>query len=193
MANIFSGIPGLQHLMAYWYHFAIKFEALFILTLIDAGTRVGRYILQEFGGKFYAPLKKTNWWPGIIGTSAAIAVAWGYLVYTGNVSTIWPFFGMANQLIGALALSIGTTVLFRMGKAKYSWCTIIPMIFLAVTTLSAGYLNITTNYYPKGNWLLCICSAFMMLLVVVVIADAARQWYKMLKETPTSTPTPVEA
>lgn len=182
MANIFASIPGMKSLMSYWYHFAIMFEALFILTLIDAGTRVGRYILQEFAGKFYAPLKQTNWMPGILATSAAIAFAWGYLVYTGSIATIWPLLGVANQLIGALALAIGTTVLIRMGRARYTWCTLVPMVFLVVTTLSAGYLNITTNYMPKGNLLLSVCTGIMMGLVILVIVDAARQWRTMRSE-----------
>lgn len=180
MASIFSNIPGMNHLLSFWYHFAIMFEALFILTTIDAGTRVGRYIIQELGGMVYKPLKNVNWTPGVVFSSALMSFAWGYLLYGGSISTIWPLFGVANQLLASLALAVGTTVLFRMGKGKYAWTTIVPMCFLAITVLAAGYLNITTNYLPKSNYLLAGASAFMMILVVFVIADAVRVWMKII-------------
>lgn len=179
MAHIFSKIPGMQGLLSFWYHFAIMFEALFILTTIDAGTRVGRYLLQELGGMVYKPLKNVHWTPGIVLASGAISFAWGYLVYGGSISTIWPLFGVANQLLASMTLAVGTTVLFRMGKARYTWTTIIPMSFLAVTTVAAGYLNITTNYLPKSNYLLAGASAIMIVLVIFVITDAARTWVKI--------------
>ncbi|MCX7780743.1 MAG: carbon starvation protein A [Negativicutes bacterium] len=187
MASIFANIPGMNHLLSFWYHFAIMFEALFILTTIDAGTRVGRYIIQELGGMVYKPLKNVHWTPGVIFASALMSFAWGYLLYGGSISTIWPMFGVANQLLASMSLAIGTTVLFRMGKGRYAWTTIIPMLFLAVTVLAAGYLNITTNYLPKGNFLLAGASGFMMILVVFVIADSVRVWLKILgsKETKT--------
>lgn len=180
MASIFASIPGLKYLMGYWYHFVIMFEALFILTTIDAGTRVGRYILQEMGGAVYKPLKNHNWWPGIIGCSVLISLAWGYLVYGGSISTIWPLFGVANQLLGTMALAIGTTMIIRMGKAKYAWTTLVPMCFLAVTVITAGYLNIFTNYLPKGKILMASLSAIMIVLVVAVIFDSIRTWIKLL-------------
>jgi carbon starvation protein len=179
MAHIFSKIPGLEGLMSFWYHFCIMFEALFILTTIDAGTRVGRYLLQELGGMAYKPLKNVHWTPGIVVTSAAMSFAWGYLVYGGSISTIWPLFGVANQLLASMALAIGTTVLFRMGKGRYTWTTIIPLSFMSVTTVAAGYLNITTNYLPQGNYLLAGVSAVMIVLVVFVISDAIRVWLKI--------------
>jgi carbon starvation protein len=182
MAYIFSRIPGMESLMSFWYHFCIMFEALFILTIIDAGTRVGRYLLQEVGGVFYKPLKDPNWLPGIILTSAMICGAWGYLVLQGSISTIWPLFGVSNQLLGTMALAVGTTMLFRMGKGRYAWTTIIPMSFLAVTTFAAGYLNITTNYLPKNNYTLAIISGIMMVLVVIVITDSVRRWIQLSKE-----------
>jgi carbon starvation protein len=155
------------------------FEALFILTTIDAGTRVGRYLLQELGGMVYKPLKDVHWTPGLVFTSALMSFAWGYLLYGGSISTIWPLFGVANQLLGSMALAIGTTVLFRMGKGRYTWTTILPMCFLAVTTVAAGYLNITTIYLPKDNYLLAGASGIMIVLVVFVIADAVRTWLKI--------------
>ncbi|WP_333595343.1 carbon starvation protein A, partial [Anaerospora hongkongensis] len=182
MAHIFSKIPGMSSLMSFWYHFAIMFEALFILTTIDAGTRVGRYLVQELGGMVYAPLKNVHWTPGIIFASAAVSLAWGYLLYGGSISTIWPLFGVANQLLASMALAIGTTVLYRMGKGKYAWTTIVPMSFLAVTTVAAGYMNITTNYLPKNNYLLAGASAVMIVLVIFVIGDAIRTWLAIRAE-----------
>lgn len=182
MAHIFAQIPGMSGLMSFWYHFAIMFEALFILTTIDAGTRVGRYLVQELGGMMYAPLKNVHWTPGIIFASAAVSLAWGYLLYGGSISTIWPLFGVANQLLASMALAIGTTVLYRMGKGRYAWTTITPMCFLAVTTVAAGYMNITTNYLPKNNYLLAGASAIMIVLVVFVISDAVRTWIAIRAE-----------
>ncbi|RKO66547.1 carbon starvation CstA family protein [Desulfofundulus salinus] len=182
MADIFSKIGGLRHLMGYWYHFAIMFEALFILTLIDAGTRVGRYLMQEIGGAVYKPLKDHNWWPGIILTSGIFTLAWGYLLYGGSISTIWPLFGVNNQLLGSMALAIGTTMLIRMGKARYAWTTFIPMVFLTVTTITAGYQNIVINYLPKHNYLLAAISAIMLIMVILIIADSVRTWVKLLSQ-----------
>lgn len=176
MAHIFARIPWLSHLMSYLYHFMIVFEALFVLSTIDAGTRVGRYILQEAGGLVWKPLKNTNWWPGIILTSGLMSFAWGYLLYGGSVTTIWPIFGTANQLLGSMALAIGTTLLIHMGKTRYVWVTGVPMVFVMVTTVAAGYLNIVNNYLPKGNYLLAVLSAIIVLLVVAVVVSAIRVW-----------------
>lgn len=151
MAYIFSSIPGMKHLMSYWYHFAIMFEALFILTTIDAGTRIGRFILQETLGKVYKPFQRTNWLPGNLITSGLIVLAWGYFIYTGTVATIWPMFGTANQLLATIALAIGTSFIINRGRAKYAWVTILPMIFVGVTTLTAAYLNIKNIYLPQTN------------------------------------------
>ncbi|AKX97417.1 carbon starvation protein A [Moorella thermoacetica] len=185
MAHIFSSIGGLRHLMGYWYHFAIMFEALFILTLIDAGTRVGRYLLQEIGGVIYKPLKDTNWWPGIILTSGIFTLAWGYLLYGGTISTIWPLFGVNNQLLGSMALAIGTTMLIRMGKVRYAWTTFIPMVFLTVTTITAGYQNIFINYLPAHNYLLAVISIIMLLMVIAIIIDSVRVWFQLLSGSKT--------
>lgn len=180
MAQIFSSIGGLKHLMSYWYHFAIMFEALFILTLIDAGTRVGRYLMQEIGGVVYKPLKDHNWWPGILLTSGIFTLAWGYLLYSGTISTIWSLFGVNNQLLSSMALAVGTTMLIRMGKVRYAWTTFIPMVFLAVTTITAGYQNIVINYLPKQNYLLAAISAIMLVMVIIIIVDSARVWIKLI-------------
>jgi carbon starvation protein len=149
MAHIFSSIPFMKGMMAYWYHFAIMFEAVFILTAVDAGTRVGRYLLQELFGKVYVRFTDNKWMPGVIITSLLFTGAWGYLVYTGDIGTIWPLFGMSNQLLATCALIVGTTMLIRLGRAKYAWVTAAPAFFMIPVTMSAGYLNITQNYLPK--------------------------------------------
>ena len=150
MAQIFSSIPGLNGLMSYWYHFAIMFEALFILTTIDAGTRIGRFVLQEMLGKMYAPFGRANWLPGNIIASLLMVVAWGYFIYTGSVSTIWPMFGTANQLLASIALAVGTSYIINRGKIKYALITIVPFIFIGFTTLYAGFANIITIYFPQA-------------------------------------------
>ena len=139
MASVFCALPGMKHLMAYWYNFALMFEALFILTTVDAGTRVARFILQEMGGKIYRPLARHGWLPGSLFSSLAVVGAWGSLIFSGSISTIWPMFGVANQLLAALALAIGTTVLLQMGKARYTAITLVPMTFMFVITFTAAY------------------------------------------------------
>jgi carbon starvation protein len=118
MAQIFSALPGMRGLLSYWYHFAIMFEALFILTTIDSGTRVGRFILQEALGRIYKPFARPDWLPGASLSTAALVFAWGYFIYTGNISTIWPMFGVANQLLGCVALAVATTILINSAKTK---------------------------------------------------------------------------
>ena len=179
MTSIFSKIPYINYLASYWYHFAIMFEALFILTTIDAGTRVGRYILQELGGRIYKPLGNIHWWPGVIFTGGLISFAWGYLVYGGTVSTIWPLFGTANQLLASMALAIGTTFLLRRGKKKYIWVTLVPLIFISITTVWAGIENITGNYIPKGNYMLASISVAIIIMVVAMLIDCVFKWRKM--------------
>ena len=190
MASIFAGLPGMAGLMAYWYQFALLFEALFILTTIDAGTRVARYLVQEMGGKMYAPLRQINWWPGVIGTSGFVVVAWGYLIATGTVATIWPMFGAANQLLGTLALCIGTTILIKMGKARYIWVTVPPMIFVGVITLTGAYELFFLFLDKAGQvaeaskaltlYLDAVLVAIVALLAVIVLVDSMRQWYGYL-------------
>ena len=150
MAMIFSALPGMQGLLAYWYHFAIMFEALFILTTIDSGTRVGRFLLQEALGKIYAPFARPDWLPGAFAATGLLVGAWGYFIYTGQIDTIWPMFGVANQLLGCVALAVATTVLIAQGKTRYTWVTVAPLIFLATNTLYGGFLNIRDNYWPKA-------------------------------------------
>jgi carbon starvation protein len=181
MAYIFSAVPFMKGMMAYWYHFAIMFEAVFILTAVDAGTRVGRYLLQEMLGKVVPRLGDFTWKPGIAITSFLFTASWGYLVYTGDITTIWPLFGMSNQLLATSGLIIGTTMLIRLGKARYAWVTAIPGIFMIPVTMAAGYLNITQNYLPKGLTLLAVLSVVLMVLMAIVFISAFVKWYQLLR------------
>jgi carbon starvation protein len=185
MAQIFAGIPGMKNLMGYWYHFAIMFEALFILTTIDSGTRVARYISQDILGKVFKPLGNPKWMPGIIITSLLVVVAWGYLVYNGEIATIWPMFGVANQLLATTALAIGTTIILKNNKNKLSaLVTFIPLLFMLATTVTAGLQNIFFNYLPQktfnGN-LNATLSAVMLALVTIIIVDSSIKWWLYLK------------
>ena len=191
MAQIFSSIPGLRGLMAYWYHFAIMFEALFILTTIDAGTRIGRFVLQEALGKVYKPFAETKWMPGTILTSGVIVFAWAYFIYTGSISTIWPMFGAANQLLATIALGIGTTYIINRGRAKYAWVTLVPMLFVGTTTLTAGWMNMTNIYSPMTSkpgmelpgYLNLILTGVIMASAVIIIIDAVPKWYSTVRGT----------
>jgi carbon starvation protein len=189
MAQIFSSIPGLTKLMSYWYHFAIMFEALFILTTIDAGTRIGRFVLQEMLGKIYKPFGRTNWLPGNLLASFVIVFAWGYFIYTGSVSSIWPMFGTANQLLAAIALTVGTSFIINRGKARYAWVTIAPLIFVTITTIAAGIMNITNIFIPMmlstKSHLQGSINIFLTVIiigcVVVVICDAVPKWVAVIR------------
>ncbi|EAX47482.1 carbon starvation protein CstA [Thermosinus carboxydivorans Nor1] len=180
MAYIFSSIPGLKGIMAYWYQFAIMFEALFILTTIDAGTRVARYIVQDILGRVYEPFRKVNWWPGVLITSFLVSFGWGYLLYGGSVSTIWPIFGVSNQLLATLALAIGTTIILKHHKRwDYAMITLIPTIVLFVTTVTAGVQSVITNYWPNGMILNTVLMVLMIIAVIVIIVDSAYRWTKI--------------
>jgi carbon starvation protein len=184
IAKIFDGIPGLRGLMKYWYHFAIMFEALFILTTIDTGTRVARFLVGEFGGRFYKRLEEPNWLPGSILTSAVVVTAWAAFIWTGSISTIWPMFGIANQLLAAVALCVATTVIINMGKARYAWVTIVPLTFVATTTLVAGYQSIRDIFWPQAQnpltstqgYINTSLTALIMTAAVIVLADSIRKW-----------------
>jgi len=186
MAYIFSSIPGMKHLMSYWYHFAIMFEALFILTTIDAGTRIGRFVLQETFGKVYKPFRRTNWLPGNLIASGLIVFAWAYFIYTGTVATIWPMFGTANQLLATVALAIGTSFIINRGRARYAWVTIVPMVFVGVTTLTAAYLNIKNIYIPQCSVpetrvpgiINLALTLSIIISVIVILSNAVPQWIR---------------
>jgi carbon starvation protein len=181
MAHVFSSIPYMEHLMSYWYHFVIMFEAVFVLTAVDAGTRVGRFFLQELAGKAWKKFDDKNWLPGIALTSAVFTASWGYLVYTGNISSIWPLFGMSNQLLAACALIVVTTMLIRMGKARYVWSTAIPGLFMAAVTFWAGYLQIANVYLPRKEYLLAGCALIVIVLMFIVFVGAISRWIELLR------------
>ena len=183
MAYIFSSVPFMKGMMAYWYHFAIMFEAVFILTAVDAGTRVGRFFLQEMIGKVIPKFGDKNWWPGIVVTSFLFTGAWGYLVYTGDISSIWPLFGISNQLLASVTLLIGTTMLLRMNKTKYAWITAAPGIFMTFITFWAGIWLIMYQYIPTQKYLLASLSVLVMVMMGFVIIGTLRRWSVLLKET----------
>jgi len=184
IAKIFDGIPGLSGLMKYWYHFAIMFEALFILTTIDTGTRVARFLLGEFGGRLFRKLEEPNWLPGSIVTSAVVVAAWSGFILTGSISTIWPMFGIANQLLAAVALCVATTVIINLGKARYAWVTLVPLSFVGTTTLVAGYQSIRDIFWPQAQdpltstqgYINTSLTALIMTAAVIVLADSIRKW-----------------
>ena len=192
MAQIFRALPGMDRLMGYWYHYAIMFEALFILTTVDTGTRVARYVLQELMGKVYTPFGNSAWLPGNLVTSFFVVLGWGYLIYTGNISTIWPLFGTGNQLLATIALSVTTTFLINMGKQKYAWITAVPMCFVGVTTLTAGVLSIKNIFWPLTSkpgqvftgYLDSILMTIFIVGVVLVVFDAIRRWIMTLNGAP---------
>jgi carbon starvation protein len=184
IAKIFNGIPGLGGLMKYWYHFAIMFEALFILTTIDTGTRVARFLVGEFGGRFYKKLEEPNWLPGSVVTSALVVAAWAAFIWSGSIRTIWPMFGIANQLLAAVALCVATTIIMNSGKAKYAWVTLVPLAFVSTTTLVAGFKSITDIFWPltqnqetsTQGFINTGLTAIIMLAAAVIMVDSIRRW-----------------
>ena len=183
MAQIFRGIPGMARLTSYWFHFAILFEAMFILTTIDAGTRVARYVMQELMGKVHKPLASARSVPANLGASAFIVMAWGYLVWGGSISTIWPLFGTANQLMAAIALTTMTTWLVNHRRAAYAWITALPAVFVLVTTVSAAVLSTITIYWPMAHragtetqgWVeVMLMSTFVLGSLIIIVSTGMR-------------------
>lgn len=214
MAQIFSGVFG-QHLMALWYHFAIMFEALFILTTVDTGTRVGRFMLQELGAHVWKPFGRTSWYPSIILASAGVVAGWGYFLVQGvldplgGINSLWPLFGISNQLLAAVALCVGTTLLIKSGKARYAWTTILPLVWLLTVTLTAGWQKIfaadprlgflshatlISEQIARGvmdprqgarivfnDRLDAVVAAVFMVITVVLVAASVREWGLVLR------------
>ena len=218
IAHIFSGTLGGKRLMALWYHFAIMFEALFILTILDAGSRVGRFMFQDLLGHFWKPLGRTSWYPGVLVTGAMIVAAWGYFLYQGvmdplgGINSLWPLFGIANQLLACVALCVGTSILIKMNKTRYAWVTLMPMAWLVAATQTAAFQKLfhpnprigflaeaqrLTELVNAGkvapqslpsverlifnNQLDAAVTAFFALLVLVILADSAREWLSILR------------
>ncbi len=187
-SQIFSAIPGLRKLMSYWYHFAIMFEALFILTTIDAGTRIARFLVQEFGGKIWKPLERHNWLPGALFSTALVVFGWSYFIWTGNVSTIWPMFGTANQLLAGVALAVATAAVINAGKVRYVWVTLAPLLFVGVTTLYAAWRNIFDNFLPllsqagKRSFGIINISltVIIMISLILIVIETGRRAVKVL-------------
>jgi carbon starvation protein len=179
MAQIFSGLPGMRSLMAYWYHFAIMFEAVFILTTIDSGTRIGRFLLQEFGGRIWKPFGRSDNLAASLTATVLIVLAWSYFIWTGNIASVWPMFGVANQLLAAVGLAVATTLIINIGRQKYAWITFLPLCLVATTTLTAGYLSIRDNFWPMAigpnpalvtqGYVMSICTGIMMVCAVIIL------------------------
>jgi carbon starvation protein len=181
MSSIFSQIPYMSGLVSYWYHFSIMFEAVFIITAVDTGTRVGRFFLQEGLSRFHPKFADKGWWPGIIGTSLVFTCAWGYLVVTGDIFTIWPLFGMSNQLLASCALIICTSMLIRLKRLRYAWCTAVPGFFMAGITLWAGYIQIFRQSIPNGNYVLAVLGIVIVVLMISVIVATVIRWVGLLR------------
>jgi carbon starvation protein len=213
MAHILSGAFG-RGLMALWYHFALMFEALFILTTLDTGTRVGRFMVQELAGHVWAPLGRTSWYPSSVITSGLIVAAWGWFLVQGvtdplgGINSLWPLFGISNQLLAAVALCVGTTILIKSGKARYAWITLLPLAWVLTVTLTAGWQKVfaadarlgflahaarTAEQVAQGSLeaargarlifndrLDAVVALTFMIVTVLVVATSAREWLLVL-------------
>ena len=183
IARIFSGLPGMRSLIAYWYHFAIMFEALFVLTTIDTGTRIGRFLVQELVGRAWPKFAVTSWMPGALMSTAFIVAGWSYFILTGSIATIWPMFGVANQLLASTALCVATTIILRESKTKaYALITLLPLVFVSVTTLTAGVSHIRALYManPTIFQVNLLVTATLIGCVLLVIVGSVRRWISPL-------------
>jgi carbon starvation protein len=212
MAHIFSHSLGGERLMALWYHFAIMFEALFILTILDAGTRVARFMVQDALGHLYKPLGRTSWYPSILGTSALIVAAWGYFLWQGvkdplgGINSLWPLFGISNQLLATVALCVATTIIIKMHRARYAAVTLVPLAWLVAVTftaswhklfdpdphmgflaqarvLAAGPVTSATSQLIFNNRLDAAVTGALVVMVALVLVESARQWWGILRGT----------
>lgn len=188
MTYIFTEIPWFSHLSSYFFQFVIMFEAVFILTAIDAGTRVSRYLIQDFFGEFYKPLKRVDWLPGSIFASALACFMWGYLLFSGDIGSVWALFGVSNQLMASIGLIIGATVILRIAdKRSYMLTCLIPLAYLYVTVNYAGYWmvkNVYLNEAAAGYSILNATLSIIMLILGLIIMIAAIQKWTQLWRTP---------
>lgn len=196
MAYIFTGIPFFSHLASYFFQFVIMFEAVFILTAIDAGTRVARYLIQDFFGEAYKPLKRNDWVPGSVFASALACFMWGYLLYSGDIGSIWALFGVSNQLMASVGLIIGATVVLKIAdKRRYMLTCLIPLAYLYVTVNYAGYwmvANVYLNPEASGYSLLnAVLSMIMLILGFVIIVFAIKKWIEIWRDPALRMETPI--
>lgn len=196
MAYIFTGIPFFSHLASYFFQFVIMFEAVFILTAIDAGTRVARYLIQDFFGEAYKPLKRNDWVPGSVFASALACFMWGYLLYSGDIGSIWALFGVSNQLMASVGLIIGATVVLKIAdKRRYMLTCLIPLAYLYVTVNYAGYwmvANVYLNLEASGYSVLnAVLSMIMLILGFVIIVFAIKKWIEIWRDPALRMETPI--
>jgi len=219
MAHMFARVSAKPTALALWYHFAIMFEALFILTTIDAGTRVGRFLLQDFLGNVWRPLGNTRSWSANFFSSLLLVAAWGWFLYAGvidplgGINSLWPLFGLANQLLSVVALCLGTTLLIKMHKNRYLFVTLLPLCFMCAVTFSAGYLKVFSSdprlgflsgatslsreasgmvdptkaaelTRQAGVWRFdAVVAVFFLVLVLAIVLGSARQWWQLIRGT----------
>ncbi len=204
MSKIFSTIPGFDKLIAFWYHFAIMFEALFILTTVDTGTRIARFLVQELVGKIWPRFGRPAWLPGALLSTALVVLGWGYFIWTGSIETIWPMFGIANQLLAVVALCVVTAVLINTGRARYAWVSLLPLSFVLTTTSTAG-IELIARFWGAARkegvtpaaafqWNLnLVLTVIMLALVALILAVSARSWWAGLRKPASPRPPPSPA
>jgi carbon starvation protein len=186
VAKIAAEVPGLEGLLKYFYHFMIMFEALFVLTTIDTGTRVARFLVQEAIGRAWKPFYRTDWMPGTLLASVLVVGGWSYFLFTGTIASLWPMLGIANQLLASIALAVGTTWLINTGRRRHAWVTLAPLAFVASSTLTAGYLRVTEELVPLiergkdvgANAVNAVLIAVMMAAVLIILGAGVMRWFR---------------